>query len=135
MARKRIKGCKPRALAMVICQMVMRDEATKNVSLVGLFNQIKGPGLPLVHDRLHVFLSLTDGHGKQPFRLECRAPDESVVFEAKGEVHFRDPLEVTDLNIEIRGLLFAVAGNYVFEFSCGGELLTMRRFSVVVEGR
>jgi hypothetical protein len=120
---------------MVICEMVMRDEATKNVSLVGLFNRISGPGLPIFRDRLHVFLCLTDGHGRQPFRLECKAPDESVVFEAKGEITFGDPLEVADLNIEIRGLLFPAAGNYAFEFFCGGELLIMRRFSVVVEER
>lgn len=133
MARKRIKGCKPRALAMVICEMVTRDEATKNVCLLGLFNRLTAPGLPMVHGRLHVFVSLTDGHGKQPFCLQCRAPDESVVFEAKGEMAFEDPLSVADLNIEIRGLMFEVPGNYVFEFHCGGELLTMRRFSVVVE--
>jgi hypothetical protein len=114
MARKRIKGCKPRALAMVICEMVTRDEATKNVCLLGLFNRLTAPGLPMVHSRLHVFVSL-------------------AVFEAKGEMAFEDPLSVADLNIEIRGLMFEVPGNYVFEFHCGGELLTMRRFSVVVE--
>jgi len=133
MARKKVKGCKPRALAMVICEMVMRDEATKNVSLVGLFNRLTGPGLPMAHNRLHVFVSLTDGHGKQPFCLQCKAPDETVVLEAKGDIAFEDPLAVADLNIEIRGLVFALPGNYVFEFWCGGELLSMRRFSVALE--
>jgi hypothetical protein len=117
---------------MVICERVMRDERTKNVGLIDLFNQISGR-LPLRQDRIHVFLSLTDGHGKQPFCLQCKAPDEKVIFEASGEVDFKDPLAVADLNIEIRGLVFVQAGNYVFEFSCGGEPLIMRRFSVVVK--
>jgi hypothetical protein len=86
----------------------------------------------MVHNRLHVFLSLTEGHGKQPFCLQCKAPDDTVVFETRGELVFEDPLSVEDLNIEIRGLVFEAAGNYVFEFECGGEM-TMRRFSVTLE--
>jgi hypothetical protein len=125
-----IQGCKPTVVAMVICDMVLRDERTKNVSLIGLFNQIQGPRVPMLHDRLFVFLSLTDGHGRQAFQLQCKAPDESVIFETRGEVVFNDPLEVTDAFIEIRGLLLPAAGIYTFEFTCGGEL-TLRRFLVM----
>lgn len=135
MDHKGIEGCKPRALAMVICEMVTRDEATKNVCLLGLFNHLIAPGLPTVQSRMYVFVSLTDGHGKQPFCLQCKAPDEKVIFEATGEITFEDPLSVADLTLEIRGLVFAAAGDYVFEFQCGGELLTMRRFSVGVAGQ
>jgi len=123
---------KPTALAMVICEMVLRDESTHNVSLIGLFDAITAARLPARHDRMHVFVSLTGIHGKHGCILQCKAPDERVVFEAKGEVNVQDPLAVADLNIQLRGIVFEVAGNYVFEFYCDGGLLTMRRFSVVV---
>lgn len=135
MAEEQKQGAVPKALAMVICDMVIRDEATKNVTLVGLFNTVTGPQLPLMQDRMHVFVSLTDGHGESPFLLQCKAPDESVVFEMKGKFEFKDPLAVADLNIALRGLVFHQRGNYLFDFFCGGELLITRRFSVIVEDK
>jgi hypothetical protein len=127
-----IQGCKPNVVAMVICDMVLRDERTKNVSLIGLFNQIHGVRLPMMHDRMFVFLSLIDGHGRQPFSLQCKAPNEIVIFETRGEVVFNDPLEVTDAYVEIRGLVLPTEGLYTFEFTCGGEL-TLRRFLVTTQ--
>ena len=132
MARRRIRGCKPRAVAMVICDVVLRDEKTRNTSLIGIFNQIHGPRLPMLHDRLHVFVSLTDGHGRQPFSLQCKSPDESVIWETRGEMVFADPLEVTDVDIEVRGLVLQTTGVYTFEFDCGGDI-TMRRFIVTAD--
>ena len=122
---------KPTALAMVVCDTVLRDESTKKMALVGLFDMISTPQVPVRHDRMHIFISVTDGHGRMPFLVQCRAPDERIIFEAGGEVEFMDPLAVTDLNIEARGLIFHVQGTYIFEFYCGGELLAMRRFTVV----
>ena len=133
MAKRRTRKASPKPLTMVICETVLRDETTKNVTLVGLFNRIQGPQLPLRHDRLHVFVSLTDGHGKYPVLLQCKAPDEKVVFEVAGELDFADPLGAADINVEVRGLVFEAAGNYVFEFYAGGEMLILRRFTVVVE--
>ena len=133
MPRKARKILRPTALAMVICDAVLRDESTKKPTLVGLFNQVTAPVFPAMHPGMHVFLSLTNGHGKQPFLLQCKAPDDSVVFEAGGEIDLASPLDVADLNIELRGLVFAKEGTYIFEFFCGGELLTMRRFSITRE--
>jgi len=133
MAEEQTTVAGPHALAMIICEMVLRDEQTKNVSLIGLFNTVTGPRVPLRHDRMHVFVSLTNGHGDYDCLLQCKSPDEKVVFEARGQISLKDPLAVADLNVELRGLVFEVPGNYIFEFYCGGKLLTMRKFAVTVK--
>lgn len=133
MAKEQTTSAGPTAVAMVICDMVVRDEQTKNVSLIGLFNAVTGPKVPLRHDRMYVFVSLTNCHGDYECRLQCKSPDEEVIFEATGKISLNDPLAVADLNLELRGLVFKVPGNYIFEFYCAGELLTMRRFSVMVK--
>jgi hypothetical protein len=130
MARKRIKGPKPHVVSMIICDLVLRDQTTRNVSLIGLFNAIHGLRLPMLHDRLHVFISLTEGRGRMPFSLLCKAPDETVISETRGEIVFGNPLEVTDVDVELRGLVFQTPGLYRFEFECGSEL-ALRRFSVL----
>jgi len=133
MAKEQTTSAGPTAVAMVICDMVVRDEQTKNVSLIGLFNAVTGPKVPLRHDRMYVFVSLTNCHGDYECRLQCKSPDEEVIFEATGKISLNDPLAVADLNLELRGLVFKVPGNYIFEFYCAGELLTMRRFSVIIK--
>ena len=133
MAKEQKTGAGPEVVAMVICDMVVRDEQTKNVSLIGLFNAVTGPRLPLRHDRMHIFVRLTNGHGDYDCLLQCKSPDEKVIFSATGKISLQDPLAVADLNVELRGLVFEAPGNYIFEFYCGGELLAMRRFSVMVK--
>jgi hypothetical protein len=123
----------PIALAMVICDAVLRDESTKKPTLVGLFNQITAANLPAIHDRLHVFLSLTNGRGELPCLLQCKDQDEGVVCEVGGSIRFGNPLEVADVDIEMRGVVFEKEGLYVFEFSCDGQFLTRRRFLVSKE--
>jgi hypothetical protein len=135
MPRKARKILRPTALAMVICDAVLRDGSSKKPTLVGLFNQVTAPVLPAMHPRMHVFLSLTNGHGRQPFLLECKAPDNRTVFETRGEVEFGRPVDVQDLNIELRGLVFEQQGTYLFRFSCGGEFVASRGFTVAPEDK
>jgi hypothetical protein len=130
MTDENFQGCRPRAVAMIICDLVLHDERTRNASLIGLFNEIRGQRLPMLHDRLHVFISLTDGHGRLPFTLQCKTPDDTVIWRNQGEIAFASPLDVQNVDIEIRGLVLPVDGIYTFEFDCGGEV-ALRRFAVM----
>jgi len=124
---------KPHVAAVTFCQNVIRDEATKMPSLIGVFDQIKGRRLPIRYERMHVFVSLLGGRGKCPFSLRCRAQDGSPLFEARGETLFKGALGSADVNIEITDLLFAAEGDYVVELYCCGELAMARPLSVVLE--
>lgn len=125
------KAVAPQALALVICDLVLRDEKSHNVSLVGLFNAILAGRFPARHDRMHVFVSLTHGHGKIPCRLECTGPDDKVIFRLDGHVEFKNPLGVIDANFELRGVVFPTPGPYVLELSCAGVPVIARRFEVL----
>lgn len=133
MPRKVSYAALPRVVGMILCEKVVRDEATKMASLIGVFDQVSGRRFPIRYDRLHIFVSLEGGQGKKGFSLSCCAPDGSVVFEAKGDTLFKGTLGAADINIEITDLVFASGGEYTIAFRCGGKVLASRPLLVVAK--
>ena len=128
----------PEVLAMILCDFVITDAETNKKSLIGLFDRIETTVLPcIVHD-LHVYLSLTDGHGRLPMVLTC-VPSENpeVLYRGEVVVEFQDPLQVVELHFVFPNARFPLAGEYRFQLFAAGNLLRERKFlvgQVVVEG-
>ena len=82
----------PEVLAMILCDQVITDVESNKKSLIGLFDQVETVALPCVIHELHVYLSLTDGHGTLPVALACVTVDEGEqLFRGEAEVEFEDP--------------------------------------------
>ena len=123
---------KPVLLAILVSDLILRDEATKKLSLIGLFNRITAGSFPCRHPEMCVFVSLTDGHGTCPgqLRLVNRAT-ENALAALEGKVAFPNPKAVVEMNFYFRGVVFAEPGEYSFDFYCSGELIGSRPFQVV----
>jgi hypothetical protein len=90
----------PEVLVMILCDLVITDAETNKKSLIGLFDRIETTVFPCVLRHLHVYLSLTDGHGRLPVVLSCVPSDGSdVLFRGQVVVEFRDPLQVVELHL------------------------------------
>lgn len=125
-------GRAPTLVAILICDIVIRDEQTHNVSLIGIFNTIHAPEFPTVHSRMHVFVSLTDGRGvcEGKLCLVDRAT-ENTLAETVGQIEFPpDARSVVDMNFELRNTPFPQAGSYAFDFYVEDELIGSRPFAV-----
>jgi len=122
---------KPVLLSILVCDLVLRDEATKKLSLIGLFNRISAAEFPCRHPQIHVFISLTDGHGTSPaeLRLVHRRTEETLAA-LQGQVHFPSPNAVVEMNFDVHGTMFPEPGQYSFDFFCSGELIGSRPFEV-----
>jgi hypothetical protein len=125
---------KPECLALLLCEGVIEDSRTKNKTVLNMFNQISAAQFPAQHDRLCIFVSLTNGRGTSEVDVRVvRAdlpPGEGVLVGMKGEVTFPDPLHVVELGLDIRRLVFPSAGTYDIEVLVDGEPLKRRRFAV-----
>lgn len=127
------RGATPHCVSIVICDNVIEDKATNNKTLVGLFNQILAHALPTKYHRLFVVASLTDGRGKCPIALRISHLSSSrEIARVDGEVDFKDPLEVLDLVVELRGLPFFEEGTYVADVVSANTILGQRRFAVIL---
>lgn len=88
----------PEVLAMILCDLVITDAETNKKSLIGLFDRIETTVLPCIVPDLHVYLSLTDGHGRLPIVLTCVLSESpEVLFRGEVVVEFQDPLQVVEL--------------------------------------
>ena len=122
------KKPKPKCLAMLLCDYVILDAETRNKSLIGIFNRINASKFPVRHDRMHVFVALTDGHGEYTASLKVKNSAGEEVLSLGGKVDMKDPLGVAELNFAIRGMVIPEPGRYFVEFYCDGEILIDRRF-------
>ena len=121
----------PILLNMSICDIVLRDQKTNNVSLINLFNQIVCGHLPFKHHRMHVYVALTEGLGNYlgELRLKHTSTDHAVLS-VKGEIKMIDPLSVTEMDFELRNISFELAGKYHVELLLNGGIAGSRSFFV-----
>jgi hypothetical protein len=121
----------PEVLAMILCDQVITDVESNKKSLIGLFDQVETVALPCVIHELHVYLSLTDGHGTLTVALACVTVDEGEqLFRGEAEIEFEDPLQVIELHFVFPNARFPRAGEYRFQLSALGQVLRERRFLV-----
>jgi hypothetical protein len=124
---------KPTCLALILCDNVIEGKMTNNKSLIGLFNRILARQLPAVHPRMFVVISLSNGRGKTPVKLQIsNLANHEEIFHANGEVEFNDPLAVCDLVFELRQVPFKSEGAYAITVFHENHLLIERRFIVDV---
>lgn len=124
-------AAKPIVMSINVCDEIIRDEISKKISLIGLFSQIQAATFPMHHPSLHVYVSLTDGHGEYRGELRfVREADNSVIASMKGKVPFHNPLQTVELNFAINNLKFEGPGKYRVEFFCDDEPVGSRQFIV-----
>ncbi len=122
---------KPIVMSINVCDEIIRDEISKKISLIGLFSQIQTATFPTHHPSLHVYVSLTDGHGDYEGELRfVSEEDDNVIASMKGKVPFQNPLQTVELNFAINNLKFETPGKYRVEFLCGGEPVGSKQFIV-----
>ncbi len=126
------KNPKPILLSINVCDLIFRDEITKKVSLIGLFNTIKAGAFPTQHNLFHVYVALTNGHGQYHTTLSIvDVANNKPIMAVEGDLNFLDPLQVLEINFELQGLRFDNAGKYAFRVTCEGIPVGERGFHVV----
>ncbi len=106
----------PTVLALLLCDQVIIDAQTNKKSLVGVFDNLNSLAYPATIT-LAVYAKLRDARGTYNFRMRVVSlKDESAVadLEIKG-VHIADPLQSSELAMNMVGLPFREAGKYEFQ--------------------
>src|SRR4029077_1434550 len=119
----------PYPLAMVIADAIHTDPGTGKRFILGTFSVLHATAFPAVQASMAVYISLTDGRGKVPFRfaLVRTDADEETLFETNGELEFNDPRAVMDMVFAFQNVQFPHPGEYRFELHAAGEFMIERR--------
>jgi hypothetical protein len=122
----------PIVLSVNICDTIIRDEITKKVSLIGIFNIIGAANFPCTHHQMHIYITMTNGHGKyKTFIRFVHLASGEVIAGMEGQLDFISPLQVVEVNLQWQNLKFNKPGDYEVEVLCDGIRTGARKFVVV----
>jgi len=122
----------PVCVAIVLCNECIEDKRTNNKSLIGLFNAIHVPSVPIIHPRMVVLASITNAAQTLDMRLIIRSPSGHEVASIGAPFPTFDPLAAYDIVFELNGVVIQEPGTYNVDLMCDGSYLGGRRFDVVL---
>ena len=122
----------PYPLAMVVCDGIWRDPYTGKLTLIGTFSVIGGVDFPFVHPILSVYVSLTDGQGKFPIKLQLVDVDElnAPILELVQEISLSDPRQIAEMVFMAANVTFPKFGEFRLKLLANDEFLLERRIIV-----
>src|SRR2546426_9332868 len=88
-------GRHPEAVAMLVCERIIRDERTGRITLVDLLGDITARTFPFSIPSICVYARLTDAEGAYEFAIDVvrRADVATVARLSVGRFEALDPLE------------------------------------------
>ncbi len=120
----------PVLLAALVCDMVIVDQMTGKVTVVGIFDLISASDYPARHDSLYVYCQLTNGRGRVTVRIrivDLDKEDEGPIHEGTVVGEFVDVRQVANVVYRVGGLTFPHPGEYRVQVFAGTEFLGERR--------
>ncbi len=120
---------KPMGVAIIICDRVITETGTNNKTIVSTFNSIHAAKFPCIHQRMAVFVALTNASGVKEVNLVLTHEGKTII-KFGGKVMFSGPNAVVELIFNLKGVPFPDPGTYCFEVHAGGDYIFESRFNL-----
>ena len=121
----------PQALALTLCERIIVEEGTRNLTLVSTFlsrRVVSFPSEPVVFS---VIVPLVGGSGTGTIELAVvRLQTDETIYSQQGTISFPDRLLVVNAQFRVSKLRFPASGFYSFMTLIDGELIAQRRLRV-----
>jgi hypothetical protein len=116
---------RPKAAGLIVCQHVIVEESTRNMTLVNTFKRLRAIGFPSPPQPFTVYAALTDGRGVLTLDLVVYRPDTlEEIYGRTGRVTFADPLRQERLLVRVSQCSFPVPGRYLISLLADGDEVT-----------
>lgn len=123
---------RPVAIGLAVCEQVIVEEKTHNITLVNCFKRLYLREFPSPLQRFAVHTILTDGHGAGKIHLAIvRLETLEDIYTRDIQVTFLDPLREVRLLFRLPPLPFPTAGRYEINLLVDGEPLTRQVIQIV----
>ena len=127
----------PTVLAMLVCDQIIVDEASKKKSLIGIFDNVNALSFPTAVN-CAIYAKLADAEGDYRFKLAfVNLKDESTLTQLEVPAKVRSRLAAADLVAHFVGVVFPEPGKYEVQLWANDIYLsrvTMSAVEVHVEG-
>lgn len=123
----------PVAVGLVVCEKVIVEEKTHNITLVNCLTRLRVKEMPSETQHLIIHTWLTDGMGDGEIRVELVHPETlEEILTWVSPLSFSNPLQ--EFRASFRGALsFPVEGRYQVNLFADGVPIARRTLDVFVE--
>ena len=123
----------PAIRAMLVCDLLMRDERTHKVSLIGITEHIHAQQFPLTVQALFVYATITDGQGDYRIRLDLVRLEDLTSSEilAEANITLHDRNSVGELSFDLDGFAFERPGRYELALFANDRLVGAKSLTVI----
>jgi len=123
----------PVAIGLLICEQVIVEEKTRNVTPVNCFTHRRVPRFPSEPFPFVVFSTLTDGLGEMPLEVRIYRLDtlEEIYRTIAATIRFTDPLQSVRFQLRIRDVSFPVSGHYNVALLADDEIIPQRKIVIL----
>lgn len=116
-------------LGLILCDRIVVDPATKNLSLFEVFLRKKMGQFPSAPQSMSLFAALTDSEGHGTIQLSCvDLEDGETIFLRSYPFTLPDRHTIHQVLIRLETIRFPKAGWYEFYLSIDGETVAQRKF-------
>jgi len=120
---------RPIAIGLFVCDQVIVEEHTKNMTPVNCFTRRAVSQFPSVPISFAVFAGLTDGIGETAFEFVIYSLDDlEEIYFLTWSFRFADPRQQFRFVMRVRDCSFPSPGKYQATLSADGEELAQQRF-------
>jgi hypothetical protein len=121
----------PVAVGLALCEQVIVEEGTGNISLINTFTRWKADAFPSLPLPFCAYCVLLDGKGDGTIQLTIIQEDTAdVIYDVSHTVNFPDPLTEVRILFRVDDCSFPAAGLYYATLSVDGDSVAQRRFEV-----
>ena len=121
----------PVAVGLAVCERVIVEEGTRNVSLISTFSRLRVTEFPAHPLPFCVFATLLDGDGNAAVSLEiAHAETGEAVYAVEQPVSFPNRLTEVRVLFRVNRCQFPSPGTYQLSLFVDGDWVAQRRLSV-----
>lgn len=118
-------------MALLVCDAIHQDPATRKHTLLGLFAAIGAQRFPVQQPSLAIFAALTEVYGAIQVEVRiCGASGEPVLWRTELPIRCEDPRAVVEIAVRADRVTFPVPGEYRVQLLSDGGMLMERRLGV-----
>ena len=122
---------RPAAIGLLLCEQVIVEEKTRNVTPVNCFTYRTAERFPRMRS-FTVFAILTDGLGEISLEIALQRLDTlDEVYRRRLAYRFTNPLQEVRFLLRIRDCSFPVLGHYLVTLLADNELVAQRRLRIL----
>ena len=122
---------RPVAIGLLVCEQVIIEESTRNVTPVNCFTHRRVERFPSEELPFVVFSILTDGLGNVTLEVRISRLDTlDEIYRRSVSFRFTSPLQEIRCIVRIRGCSFPVSGYYNVMLLAENDLIAQRRILI-----